>query len=154
MLTLCPEILDKIVVHAIEKYPEEACGILIGEKGQGSATEFIPCKNLYDEMHRREPNAYPRTARTAFLIDSREQRRIFDEAEGNHQEVKAIVHSHTDHDAYFSEEDRLIAAPWGDPMFPGISYIVISIWNRKFKEANEFFWDEEKKDFACRGLLY
>ena len=68
------------------------------------------------------------------------------------REVKAIVHSHTDHDAYFSEEDRLVACPWGEPMFPGVSYIIVSVWGKKFKEVNEFYWDERQKDFVVRKL--
>lgn len=153
MLTICQEILDQMVAHAIEHYPNEACGFLIGEKKNRSVTEFVPVRNVYDEMHARYPETYPRTAKTAYLIDPREQQRIFDETEKGGQQVKAIYHSHTDHDAYFSEEDRLVAAPWGEPMYPGVSYIVVSIWNRKLKEINEFSWDETKKDFIERKLM-
>lgn len=150
MLTLCPEIIDRVVKHAVENYPNEACGFLIGEKGQDSVTEFIPVKNVYDEMHAKYPETYPRTAKTAYLIDPRKQQGIFDDAGKNRQEVKGIFHSHTDHDAYFSEEDRQVAAPWGEPMFPNVSYIVVSIWNGKLKEINEFYWDNEKREFFQR----
>jgi proteasome lid subunit RPN8/RPN11 len=153
MLTICQEILDQMVGHAIRHYPDEACGFLIGEKGQASVTEFVPIQNVYDEMHAKYPDNYPRTAKTAYLIDPREQQGVFDEAEKNGQEVKAIYHSHTDHDAYFSQEDRLVATPWGEPMFPGVSYIVVSVWDRKLKEINRFSWDEEKKDFTQQKLF-
>ncbi len=142
--------MDQVIAHAVKEYPREACGLLIGEKGQKSAAEFLPLKNVYDEMHRMDPATYPRDARTAYLIDPREQQGLFDEAEANGQEVKAIVHSHTDHDAYFSEEDRLVAAPWGEPMYPGLSYIVVSIDGGKFKEANEYFWDDKNKGYVVR----
>lgn len=148
MLTICDAVLDNLVAHAVSQYPNEACGFLIGERGQPSAAEFVPVKNVYDEMHAKYPDTYPRTAKTAYLIDPREQQKIFQQAEENGREVKAIVHSHTDHDAYFSEEDRLVAAPWGEPMFPGISYLVISVCNRLLKEMNEFVWDEKSKDFS------
>lgn len=144
--------MDQVVAHAAKHYPNEACGFLIGEKKNRSVTEFLPVKNVYDEMHARYPETYPRTAKTAYLIDPKEQQRIFDEAERNGQEVKAIYHSHTDHDAYFSEEDRLVAAPWGEPMFAEVSYIVVSIWNGKLKEVNEFFWDESKNDFMEQNI--
>jgi proteasome lid subunit RPN8/RPN11 len=153
MLTICQEILDQVVAHAAEHYPNEACGFLIGDKGKPSVTEFLPVRNVYDEMHARYPETYPRTAKTAYLIDPKEQQRIFEETEKGGQEVKAIYHSHTDHDAYFSEEDRLVAAPWGEPMYPGVSYIVVSIWDRKPKEINEFSWNETKKDFVQRKLM-
>ena len=148
MLTICQQILDQVVAHAVKHYADEACGFLIGDKGQDSVTEFLPVKNVYDEMHAKYPETYPRTAKTAYLIDPREQQRIFDEAEKNGQEVKAIYHSHTDHDAYFSQEDRLVAAPWGEPNYPGVSYLVVSVWDGKLKEVNEFFWDATKNDFV------
>lgn len=152
MLTICQEILDQVVAHAVKHYPDEACGFLIGEKGQRSVTEFLPVKNVYDEMHAKYPETYPRTAKTAYLIDPRVQQGVFDDAVKNGREVKAVYHSHTDHDAYFSEEDRLVAAPWGEPNYPGVSYIVVSIWNGKPKEMNEFFWDDQKQSFIERKI--
>lgn len=152
MLIYCTEILDRIVADAVTHYPNESCGMLVGEKGQDSVAEFLPCKNSYDEMHVRYPESYPRTAKTAYLIDPKEQQKIFDEAEKMGREVKAIYHSHTDHDAYFSEEDRLVAAPWGEPSYPGICYLVVSIWNGKLKEINEYCWDSQKTDFLQRRV--
>lgn len=152
MLILCTEVMDQLIRHAQACYPDEACGLLIGEKGKDSVNEFIPVKNIYNEMHERYPETYPRDAKTAYLIDPREQQRIFDEAGENGREVKAIFHSHTDHDAYFSQEDRLVATPWGEPAYPGVSYIVVSIRNRSFKGMNEFVWDEKKKDFVERKI--
>lgn len=151
MLTICQSTLDQIVQHAVQHYPNEACGFLIGEKKNPSVTEFLPMKNIYDEMHVRYPETYPRTSKTAYLIDPIEQRKVFDEAEKSGRTVKAIYHSHTDHDAYFSEEDRLVAAPWGEPNYPGVSYIVVSIWNGVLKEINEFTWDGN--NFVERKLM-
>ena len=152
MLTICKEILDQLVAHAIKHYPDESCGFLIGDKGKDSASEFLPVNNAYDEMHTRHPETYPRTARNAYLIDPRLQQQIFDDAAANGREVKAIYHSHTDHDAYFSDEDKLVAAPWGEPMFPGVAYVVVSIWNRKLKEINEFTWNDIQKGFVERRI--
>lgn len=147
MISVENKIWQQILNQAIEHYPSEACGILAGPKGDRIGSVFYPCRNIYDEMHERDPDSYPRTSKTAYLIDGAEQKGIFDQVVSDGLEVKSIVHSHTDHDAYFSEEDRYVAAPWGEPFFPEISYIVISIWEGKFKEANEFLWNEEKKDF-------
>ena len=152
MLIVCQNTIDQMVADAKAHYPDEACGLLIGEKGQNSVSEFVPIKNVYNEMHERYPDIYPRTAKTAYLIDPKEQQRLFDEAEKNGQEVKGIVHSHTDHDAYFSSEDKLVAAPWGEPNYPGVSYFVVSIWNRELKEINEFYWDNATKDFLQNKL--
>lgn len=150
MLIICQETLDQIAKHAADHYPDEACGFLIGPKGQEAVTEFLPCKNIYNDMHAKYPETYPRTAKTAYLIDPKEQQKVFDDAAKNDEEVKSIYHSHTDHDAYFSEEDRLVAAPWGEPNYPGISYLVVSIWNKQLKEINEFVWDTQQNGFIQR----
>lgn len=147
MIQIEQKVWDEMIEHSRECYPNESCGLLVGPKGRTHGTRFHICKNIYDEMHAREPKVYPRTARTAYLIDGRVQQAIFVETEQQGLAVKSIVHSHTDHDAYFSEEDKTVAAPWGEPMYPEISYIVLSIWDGKFKEANEFIWSQEKKDF-------
>ncbi|MBI4197335.1 MAG: M67 family metallopeptidase [Deltaproteobacteria bacterium] len=152
MVTLCQSTLDEIIRHSESKYPHEACGLLIGPKEQKTVTRFIACKNIYDTMHAKDPTTYPRTSKTAYLIDSLDYQKIAREAHESNEEIKSVVHSHTDHDAYFSDEDRLVAAPWGEPLFPGISYIVISIWNQKFKEANEYYWDDRVKDFVVNRL--
>jgi len=146
-LTICQETLDQLAAYSAKHYPDEACGFLIGEKGQNSVTEFIPVQNVYNDMHEKYPETYPRTAKTAYLIDPRVQQKIFDDAAANGQEVKGIYHSHTDHDAYFSDEDRLVAAPWGEPNYPGVSYIVVSVWSGKLKEINEFYWDEKQQTY-------
>jgi len=136
-----------MVRQAQEAYPSEACGILVGPVGERHGTVFHACRNIYDDLHAQDPETYPRTSKTAYLIDGVEQQQLFDQAAGDGLEVKSIVHSHTDHDAYFSEEDRYVAAPWGEPFYPDISYIVLSIWDGKLKEANEFVWNQEKVDF-------
>jgi len=63
-----------ILRHCTENYPSEACGILVGPKGESAGTVFHVCLNVYDEMHAREPETYPRTSKTAYLISGREQK--------------------------------------------------------------------------------
>lgn len=141
------KIWHQMTEQAIESYPNEACGILAGPKGEALGSAFHPCRNIYDDMNAKDAETYPRTAKTAYLIDGIEQQEIFDRVSSDGLEVKAIVHSHTDHDAYFSDEDKYVAAPWGEPFFPEISYIVISIYEGKFKQANEFRWSKETSQF-------
>ena len=138
---------QQIIEHALAAYPSEACGILAGPKGEWSGSIFHVCRNSYDEMHAKDPETYPRDSKTAYLIDGTEQQGLFARVASDGLEVKSIVHSHTDHDAYFSKEDRYVAAPWGEPFYPEISYIVVSIWGGKFKEANEFVWNAKTSDF-------
>lgn len=152
MIAIDDKVWDQLIEHVVEHYPSEACGILAGPKEESTATVFHPCRNIYDEMHEKDPETYPRTSRTAYLIDGMEQQQIFDRVKADGLAVKSIVHSHTDHDAYFSEEDRYVAAPWGEPFYPEISYIVIAICEGKFKEANEFVWNRAQADFEENKL--
>ncbi len=153
MTVICQSTIDEIVAYAKTHWPDESCGLLVGDRGQDSVTEFIPIRNIYNDMHAKYPDQYPRTAKTAYLIDPKEQQRVFDEAAKNNREVKCIYHSHCEHDAYFSEEDRLVAAPWGEPSYPGVSYLVVSIYGKELKEINEFFWDESLKGYNQRKIF-
>jgi len=147
LLILDDTIWEQLVGQAQAGYPSEVCGIVAGPQRERRGTVYHPCRNIYDEVHAKDPETYSRSSRTAYLIDGTEQQQIFDRVASDGLEVKAIVHSHTDHDAYFSDEDRYVAAPWGEPFYPEISYIVISIWKGEFKAANEFVWNTEQADF-------
>jgi len=118
-ITIDERVWQQMVDHAKADYPSEACGILVGPKEECSGTVYYPCKNIYDGMHAKDPETYPRTSKTAYLLDGTEQQQIFAQAEGDGLAVKSIVHSHTDHDAYFSKEDRYVAAPWGGTLLSG-----------------------------------
>lgn len=46
-----------------------------------------------------------------------------------------------------------MAAPWGEPLFSNISYIVVSVYSGEVKNSSEFYWDSEKKDFIEHHIL-
>jgi proteasome lid subunit RPN8/RPN11 len=81
-------------------------------------------------------------------MDPKELEAAIDEAERSGVKHKALYHSHPNHDAYFSEEDKAFATPFGEPTFPGAAQIVISIYDRVVKRIAIFVWSEDKKDFA------
>ena len=152
MIQMSETILNRVVAHAAACYPAESCGMLIGSVKERRTTEYRRCENIYDKMHARDPETFARTSRAAYMIDPKEQERIFDEVQRNRQQVLAICHSHADHDAYFSAEDRLIATPWGEPVYEGVDYIVTSVWNGQFKEMNLFEWNQPSKDWKEHKL--
>lgn len=152
MIELEENLANRIIAHAAACYPSEACGMLIGVPKSRLAREYKRCENIYDKMHAKDPESFARTSRTAYMIDPKEQERIFEEVRRDHSQVLAICHSHADHDAYFSAEDRLIATPWGEPVYDGVDYIVTSIWKGKFKEMNLFAWNPSSKDWDEKKL--
>lgn len=151
MITITPDTLVACKKEAIRGYPSEACGFLLGPR-IGVADELVAVPNLQDQLHTQDPIRYSRTSATAYSIDPKLQERIFAEAAAQGRCVTGIFHSHPDHDAYFSAEDRTNAAPWGEPLLPGLAYLVVSVYKGEVKEANQYYWNPELGDFAAAPL--
>ena len=97
-----------------EAYPEESCGLLIGERDGGEAPALrllrvVRCENLNKDR-----------AGDRYELDPAAHRRADDEARADGMELVGIWHSHPDHPAKPSETDR--AAAW-----EGWSYMILSV---------------------------
>jgi proteasome lid subunit RPN8/RPN11 len=143
-LTLTKEAWEAISCHAAETYPEECCGVIIFND---PIDEVIRCTNIQNNLHALDPDTYPRNARIAYAMDYRELESIVQEANRAGRIVKAFYHSHPEHGAYFSEEDKSFACPFGEPTFPESAQIVISIYDSVVKEISAYSWSEQKMDF-------
>lgn len=153
MLQIDQKLLDEIFKECVARHPEEACGLVLGVvEADRKAKKIVSCKNQQNELHAKDPKRYPRDAKTAYVIDPKELQSIEDQAKTEGLDIIAMFHSHPEHDVYFSEEDKGMAAPWGEPLFPNRSYVVVSIYDKKIKGASDFDWDEEKKDFVERKI--
>ena len=148
MIKISQEILQAMYKHAEETYPSECCGFLLGEKGEDSICTIRRLKNMYDEYHVRDPQTYARTSKTAYLIEPIEILKVQREVRSGSVALKAIYHSHVDVGAYFSDEDKRVAAIDDQPAFPGVAYVVISVRNGRSDCAALFVWDCEKRDFT------
>ena len=73
--------------------------------------------------------------------------RILKEAEAKRMSIKAFYHSHPDHDAYFSEEDRKMAMFDEEPTYPGTTYLVVSVDDGKIKDEAWFAWNTATGSF-------
>ncbi len=143
------EMMQKIVEQAEREYPYECCGMILGPKNQpGIFSRLHPCRNVQDEYHAKDPENFPRTAKTAYFIDSKDLLAIQREGRLKDEEIRILYHSHIDTGAYFSEEDTRVAAPEGDPAYPGVNYLVVSVVQKKVKDACLFGWDLKKKEFV------
>ncbi len=134
-----PADLTDVVRHLEAAYPNEGCGVIVRERD--GAFTVVPMKNDYDQLHARWPDRYPRTARTAYEFDSKEQRRVFQAADERGATIHCVFHSHCDAGAYFSEEDRRAAAPDGFPLWPGVCYLVVAVDQGRASAARVFWWD-------------
>jgi proteasome lid subunit RPN8/RPN11 len=136
--------------HGRGAYPNECCG-LVWRKPQKEKAHRI--RNMQDEMHARDPARFPRTARIAYYMDPQallQALRIVDQGVWR---VAAIYHSHPDHGAYFSEEDRDRAMFGGDPLYPGTAYVVLSVNRGAIEGMKAFRWDRQKKDFVEAAIV-
>ena len=137
--------LDRIFKHALEEYPDECCGIVTGSKNSYTVHR---CNNIQNQLHAEDPARYPRDARTAYVIERSEFNGIVASAKEKEEEVTAFYHSHTEHEAYFSEEDLAAQTVFGEPEFPDSLHIVVSVMNGKIHDIKYFKWDRDLESFV------
>ena len=144
-------ILKKIHAHAIREYPSECCGMILGPKESNAWTQFYPCQNMQDELHKDSPKHFPRTSRTAYIIGSQDHIEVDKILRATEGCIAVIYHSHIDKDAYFSEEDSKQALYKGEPFYPDTAYLVLSVKkvDGKIKVADQkmFFWSFNKRRY-------
>lgn len=106
-LRISQELIDKIVAHAREDHPDEACGVIAGLAGSDVPTRFIPMINAA-----RSPNFYE--------FDSMDLLKLYRELDANDEEPIVIYHSHTHTEAFPSRTDVTYASE------PGAHYVLVS----------------------------
>ncbi|MCC6621018.1 MAG: Mov34/MPN/PAD-1 family protein [Deltaproteobacteria bacterium] len=137
-----------LAAHAAAWYPRECCALLFRD-GAG-VIELTLTDNLADHHHAADPEAFPRTATTAYVIDAR----LVVRAEREGKALVAIIHSHVDVGAYFSDED-LRQATFDDggrlaPLYPGVDYVVLDVRQGQLVGFEVFGWVEERRGFLAR----
>jgi adenylyltransferase/sulfurtransferase len=145
-LALAQLAFETIAAQAEREFPFECCGFIISD----GSDEVRPVRNIQNEKHAADPATFPRDARTAYLMEPGEQLAVLQEIDRSKLKLKAIYHSHPEHDAYFSATDRARACSFDptEPDYPETAYIVISVRAGKLARAAAFVWDAEKKDFV------
>ena len=147
MIPLAQNKLDEARQHALQEYPFECCGIIIGRPDSDREDILFRCTNIQNKLHEMDPGKFVRDARTAFYIDPKELMGILKETETRKLAIKLFYHSHPEHDAYFSEEDERMALFDNEPAYPEARYLVISVYNKEIKDQAFFEWNPESKAF-------
>lgn len=119
--------------------------------------EVHRCRNTQNEQHRQDPVAFPRDARSAYFLDPEELFPLTRRVAAGQAAWVAFYHSHPDADAYFSAEDRqgAVPAPWREPLYPGVIYLVLSVRDRMVRDIKGFRWSPADRAFvegAVRGF--
>lgn len=144
-ITLTETAWAEISRHAADAFPDECCGVILAG---GVGEQVRRFKNIQNQLHALDPETYPRDATIAYAMDPKELESTIDESARAGGKIKAFYHSHPGHEAYFSEEDKAFAMPFGEPNFPDAVQIVISIYDRAVKRVAAYAWAETKKDFV------
>ncbi len=130
---------DAVGRHGEAGYPNEICGLLIGERrgGEKIVREVIPVENAWeaiDEQHRR------------FLIEPevllREERRL----RGTGREILGFYHSHPDHPAEPSETDREFA-------WPSYSYVIQEVRGGHAAEALSWVLKDDRSGYDRETIV-
>lgn len=148
---LSPQVLEAIYNHARETYPEECCGFLLGPRDTATVDEVRRCVNEQNRYHELDPDTYPRTAREAYFLGSKDLLWLF-KSIGTPRPVKIIYHSHPDVGAYFSAEDTRAALgqepdETAEPQYP-VDHIVIDAQADHIAGAKLFRWDRRQGAFV------
>ncbi len=140
--------LKMIFEQAEKEYPHECCGMILGSRQKKEDFNRVrPCVNVYDRYHELDPDNFPRTSKTAYFMDPRELLAIQKEMREKDEAIRVIYHSHIDTGAYFSEEDQRVAASEGEPAYPGVEYLVLSVKEGKVRDTCLCHWDTQQKEF-------
>ena len=124
-MRISEQILAECHAHGVEAYPEETCGFIVGNLDDAESLETVyPMRNIMNEMHREDPEQFPRTGRDGYMIDPREHMKLERSLKKAGKQIKVIYHSHPDVGAYFSEKDKEEALWNGNARYPGITFLV------------------------------
>ncbi len=132
-----------IADEVVRGYPTETCGLIVRQPDGN--LHAIVCPNLQDRYHALDPREFPRTSRTAYKLNERVIAKSADAGET----LVAIWHSHCDAGAYFSAEDVRCAAPGGQPMYPGVAYLVLSVLGGVLRAAELYHFDAATGAFVA-----
>lgn len=113
MLEIDRAAFDQMVGLALDEYPLEACGLMVGPPAAGGAagnrvTEFHGCRNAAGSAR-------------VYTIDPKDHLRIERDTDDRDLVVNGVVHSHTHSEPYPSPTD-VAAAPDAD-----WHYVIVSL---------------------------
>jgi proteasome lid subunit RPN8/RPN11 len=148
-LFLVEKALEDIARHAQDAFPDECCGVVLSSADSDRVHRL---KNIQNQLHALDPQTYPRTAEIAYAMDYKELELVIEDSRRNGAKLKAFYHSHPNHDAYFSAEDKAFACPFGEPTFPGSAQIVVAIYDRVVTDVCAFVWSDAEEDFVKVSL--
>ncbi len=149
------EALARLEAEATAAYArdEEACGYLTCPADDAQLADApVILANLANRYHALDPEAYPRTGRTYFLIDPLKFAKAVTSGASDGRPVRVLWHSHLDCGAYFSETDAAAATMGGDGPSYDLYYLVTSVRAGAVDDHKLFAWDAATRAFVAAKL--
>jgi proteasome lid subunit RPN8/RPN11 len=142
-----PRQLEAIRQHGARDYPNECCGILLGNANEADkeVREVVALKNLRVNAAKAQellPLGEParESERNRFLMDPKDQIRVEKDARARGLDVLGYYHSHPDHPAHPSNYDREHAWPW-------YSYAILSVIGGEPKDLTCWVLTDDRSEF-------
>jgi proteasome lid subunit RPN8/RPN11 len=135
-LKLGDELVGRIRGHAVQSYPHECCGALLGRDGNDGreVLELMPLEN-----HRTD------SPRNRFAITAEDVRAAERAARDQGLELVGWYHSHPDGAARPSTYDREHAWPW-------YSYIIVGVEGSEPREITSWRLAEDRRRFYAEEI--
>ena len=135
-----PEILAEMKRHALESFPEECCGFLIGPSPDDPDASVRRVTSV-----ERAANVFDGERRRRFLIRPEELIGVERRMEREGRAILGFYHSHPNHPAQPSQFDQDHAWPW-------YSYLVLSVDPHDVTAVAAFELDPDAAVFREVGL--
>ena len=148
MLIISPAQIEIIYDHAIQIYPEECCGILLGEITGALKTviEVIPTINVWNNSHSNNLEELNKTKQSRYTIDPHDIFTAQKRGRDLDLEIIGFFHSHPNSPAIPSTCDR-------DRAWEIYSYPIVSIINGKVSDFKSWVLDD-KRIFQPEEIKY
>ena len=136
VLKVSTDLVGRIHAHAVETYPYECCGALLGrdEVSFREVRELLPLANRRDDTPR---NRFEVTPADVLLAEKTAREKRLD--------LIGWYHSHPDHPARPSEYDREHAWPW-------YSYIIVSVNQRRPGDTTSWRLCEDRSGYDQEAI--
>ena len=131
---LSAKLMADMRADVISRYPQEACGVILGGENSASLTEAVPLRNALNSSY-------------GFAFDESDYIQMLTQADKAGLAVKVIYHSHPDAGAYLSAQDQLAIAPHGQEIFPGVVHLVFSVRTGTVVDLAAYRFRCNEKDF-------
>ncbi len=129
-------VLHELYRHALETFPEECCGLIVGDSQQ-RFRRVLRCRNEATQRHHDASDPYHRDNHAGFYISPANYNAVLKQAQATVENVTAVYHSHVDAMAYLSEDDLAYAEQAFSP-FPQAAQIVVGIVDEQVHRVGIF----------------